>query len=135
MLDDLPFGPAPDYRAAINPKFHSSLKKAMALFAEKRSGALCALYRSEAIISSRCMEDAADVEEVAACCGYFSSCLQYFAEEMSTFLDILQNLQHLQETKPKTWDWLKFWRCSRKEQIALNWEGNRFIFQTPLSTI
>ncbi|KAL7269959.1 hypothetical protein RUND412_007347 [Rhizina undulata] len=110
ILDDLPFGPGPKHKIQVNPEFRQSLRTAIKLFSESRIEALTTLYRSELIIRERHMEEAADVEETAASCGYFSYCLQYFAEETITFLDILYELEELQNSRPKSWEWLKFWR-------------------------
>jgi hypothetical protein len=117
MLEKLPFGPAPDYRIVVNPMFDGSLERAIDLFNEKRAEALNTLYTSEAITHSRSVEAAADVEEMAASCGYFSYNLTFFAEEMKTFLDILEELQRLQETKEKSWQWLMFWKQLGKRQL------------------
>jgi hypothetical protein len=133
MLEQLPFGPAPEYRIEINPFFDESLESAIDLFNEKRAEALTTLYTSEAITCARSMEGAADVEEMAASCGYFSYNLTFFAEEMKTFLDILEELQRLQETKEKSWEWLKFWkRLGRKKVQRASEEGNAF---SPLSRV
>jgi hypothetical protein len=59
---------------------------------------------------------AADFEEVAASCGYFSSSLEDFAEDMVIFLDILEALKVNVNCYPRrrTWGWLKFWK--RRQQ-------------------
>lgn len=110
MLKDLPFGPGPHHEIDINPNFGSSLEKAISLFNEKRAESLNTLYRSQAITKSRSIEAAAAVEEVAASCGYFSYNLTFFAEEMKTFLVILAELQRLQKTEERSWEWAKFWK-------------------------
>jgi hypothetical protein len=127
MLDSLPFGPGPDYRIDINPNFEESLQKAVDLFNEKRSEALKDVYRSGAITNARSIEVAADVEEIAASCGHFAYNLTFFAEEMKTFLDVLQELQRLQETNHRSWEWLKFWKRpkGKKRERYNNEEGIR----------
>lgn len=110
MLDELPFSSGPKYRIRVNVEFRESLKKAIEMYSEARIEALNTLYRSEAVTKARPMAEAADVEEIAASCGYFSSCLLYFAEEMIIFLDILEGLENLQREKPRTWEWMKFWK-------------------------
>ena len=69
------------------------------------------------------MELEADFEEVAASCGHFSFSLQDFAEEMRTYLDILDELKREPEDgdRKRTWTWLKFWR---KKQDARS-EGKK----------
>jgi len=124
MLDELPFGPAPEYRIETNPNFKESLRSAINLFNEKRTEALNNLYRGEVITGAQPLDMAADVEEMAASCGYFSYNLIIFAEEMKTFLDILEELQRLQETDVRSWEWLKFWkRLGKKTPVRDSEEG------------
>jgi len=72
----------------------------------------------------------ADFEEVAASCGYFSYSLLDFAEEMKTFLDILDELKMSGEDSRRSWKWLMFWRKiqvrSRKVRCR---DGGRYILQ------
>ena len=57
------------------------------------------------------MDVVADFEEVAASCGYFSYSLLDFAEEMTAFLDILDELKRSDgEDSRRSWKWLMFWR-------------------------
>ena len=60
------------------------------------------------------MAEAADVEEIAASCGYFSFCMLYFATEMLIFLDLLEQMESLQAEKPRTWEWAKFWKKRKR---------------------
>ena len=110
VLDELPFGPGPEYEMAINEHFRHSLVDACALFVNARKEALAAVYRNKVPTKTGSVEVAADFEEVAASCGYFSSSLQDFAEDMVTFLDILEELKAKRHTRHRSWDWLKFWR-------------------------
>lgn len=110
MLDELPFSSGPKYRIAVNTEFRKSLKQAIGLYSETRIEALNTLYQSEAVTKARPMAEAADVEEIAASCGYFSTCLLHFSEEMLEFLDILERLERLQIQRPRSWGWMKFWK-------------------------
>ncbi|KAF4301294.1 ribosomal protein l19 [Botryosphaeria dothidea] len=112
VLDDLPFGPAPNYTIAVNSNFRSSLMEAKELFAKARKEALEAVYANRGLSRSKPLEVLADYEEVAASCGYFSSALQDCAEEMIVYLDILEELKQDVERSPRqrTWNWLIFWR-------------------------
>ena len=56
----------------------------------------------------------ADIEEVSACCGHFSFSLLDFAEDMLTYLDILDDLKDALEHPSPTWKWLMFWRRPSK---------------------
>jgi gas vesicle protein len=121
VLEELPFGPGPEYLIAINEHFRYSLVDANALFANARSEALAAVYKNKIPNRTGSVEVAADFEEVAASCGYFSSSLQDFAEDMVTFLDVLEELKDNVHRFPRkrSWNWLKFWRSwgwSRKEK-------------------
>jgi hypothetical protein len=51
----------------------------------------------------------ADIEEVSACCGHFSFSLLDFAEDVLTYLDILQELKAEMEADRRSWKWLHFW--------------------------
>ncbi|KAH3920001.1 hypothetical protein HBI56_033660 [Parastagonospora nodorum] len=115
VLSELPFGPGPEYDMAINEHFRHSLVDAKALFTNARREALSMVYKNKvpAKISSAAI--AADYEEVAASCGYFSSSLEDFAEDMVAFLDILEELKTNVNRYPRrrTWQWLKFWQKGR----------------------
>lgn len=112
VLDELPFGPAPQYAMAINEHFRHSLVDANELFTNARREALALVYHNKVPSKTGSVEVAADFEEVAASCGYFSSSLEDFAEDMVTFLDVLEELKEYRIRSPRqrTWSWLKFWR-------------------------
>ncbi|KAF2640423.1 hypothetical protein P280DRAFT_470088 [Massarina eburnea CBS 473.64] len=112
VLDELPFGPGPDYEMAINEHFHHSLIEANKLFVNARREALASVYRNKVPFKTGSVSVAADFEEVAASCGYFSSSLQDFAEDMVTFLDVLEELKDNSKQWPRkrSWKWAKFWR-------------------------
>ncbi|KAF2477967.1 uncharacterized protein BDR25DRAFT_321109 [Lindgomyces ingoldianus] len=112
VLNELPFGPGPEYVITINEHFRSSLLEANEMFANARKEALALVYKNKLPSQTGSVEVAADFEEVAASCGYFSSSLQDFAEDMVTFLDILEELKLNTKHYPRqrSWIWLKFWR-------------------------
>lgn len=112
VLDELPFGPGPDYEMAINEHFRHSLIDANKLFINARKEALASVYKNKIPSKTGSVAIAADFEEVAASCGYFSSSLQDFTEDMVTFLDVLDELKDCAKQWPRkrTWEWLKFWR-------------------------
>lgn len=111
ILDELPYGPAPDYSIAVHPHFKSSLAQAIELYADARKKSLALIYKSKALNKTRPMDMEAVFEEVAASCGHFSFSLQEFANELTAYLDILDELKIEIEDRPKgrTWKWLKFW--------------------------
>jgi hypothetical protein len=100
---------------AINEHFRHSLIDAKALFTNARREALSIVYRNRVPTKTGSAAVAADYEEVAASCGYFSSSLEDFAEDMVTFLDILEELKVNVNRYPRrrTWQWLKFWQKGR----------------------
>jgi hypothetical protein len=112
VLDELPFGPPPAYVMTVNSHFRSSLVDANEMFASARKEALALVYKNKIPENTNSVEVAADYEEVAASCGYFSSSLQDFAEDMVVYLDILEELKENRTRSPRrrTWNWLKFWR-------------------------
>ena len=111
----MPYGPAPDFQIAIDTHFRSSLTDAIDLYNNAREEALALLYRHKDLNATRPLEIEADFEEVAASCGHFSFSLQDFAEEISTYLDILDELkgEDNEDERRRSWTWLKFWRKNR----------------------
>lgn len=72
------------------------------------------LYKSKELDRDRPESIEADFEEVAASCGHFSFSLQAFADEMQTYLSILEDLkEELEKPKHRSWKWLLFWRSSK----------------------
>lgn len=97
---------------AINEHFRHSLIDATALFVNARKEALATVYQNKITSKTGSIEVAADFEEVAASCGYFTSSLQDFAEDMVIFLDVLEQLKDNAKRCPRkrSWAWMKFWR-------------------------
>ena len=110
LLDELPY--SPDGSVAVNAHFRTSLDDAIELYTNSREEALSQLYKTKELTQPRPAEMEADLEEVAASCGYFSFSLLDFANEMRAYLVILDDLKLEIEERPdgKTWDWLKVWR-------------------------
>ncbi|KAL8938821.1 MAG: hypothetical protein Q9211_003031 [Gyalolechia sp. 1 TL-2023] len=100
ILDDLPFGPGPEYEVTVNARYTSSLENAVELYSQSRETAISRIYDAEEIGRQRSIEVEADFEEIAASCGVFSYALQDFANEMKTYLDILDNLKLEIEERP-----------------------------------
>jgi hypothetical protein len=97
---------------AINEHFRHSLIDATALFVNARKEALALVYSNKIPTKTGSVAVAADFEEVATSCGYFSSSLQDFAEDMVTFLDVLEELKanSKQHPRKRTWEWMRVWR-------------------------
>ena len=130
MLDNLPASPGSRSLITVNPRFRESLLKATELYSEARAEALDTLYKGLRVPSSRDQkaEWAADVEEVAGCCGYFSYCLQAFSQEMLIFLDILERMEDYQNNPQRSWNWLKVWKLfGTKNSSSGDSEGGNHI--------
>jgi hypothetical protein len=116
ILDELPYGPAPKYDIKVNPKFSTSLRRALELYTSARDQALKVVYNQKDMGLTRPIEVQADWEEAAASCGHFSFCLLEVAEQVTEYLRILDELQLEVEEQPagsRSWNWLKFWKSSR----------------------
>jgi Fusaric acid resistance protein-like len=116
ILDELPYGPAPNYQIKVNPKFRTSLRRALELYTAARKEALKVVYNQNDMDRTRPIEVQADWEEAAASCGHFSFCLLEVAEQVTEYLRILDELQLEVEEQPtgsRSWNWLKFWTSSR----------------------
>lgn len=111
-----PFGADPVTEVKVNDQLRESLRDALNLFSHAKSNALQELYKTIELGRSRSEAIQADIEEVAAACGHFSFSLQAVADEMDSYLDVLEELQHVTETHVRSWDWLKFWK--RTSQCA-----------------
>ena len=111
ILDELPYGDN-DGEIDINSNFRPSLSDAIDLFRRARKQGLELVYKNKELQRTRSMGLAANYEEVAASCGYFSSSLEDFAEDMVAYLDILEELKLEIEKRPRarSWWWLAFWR-------------------------
>ena len=112
ILDDLPYGAAPFFKINNNPKFRTSLDRAVSMYKESRKDALEMVYAEKIGEKQRILEIEADYEEVAASCGHFSYSLLEVADQIKEYLDILDELQLEHDERPhgRTWAWLKFWR-------------------------
>lgn len=112
ILDERPFDQGSKHEVVVNPKFRSSLLRAIELYTQARQEALKAVYDQKDMERNRPAKVEADWEEVAASCGHFSFSLLEVAQQVSEYLAILDELQLQVEERPggRTWSWLKFWR-------------------------
>lgn len=117
VLREPPFGEAPNYDITVNDTFRQSLLDALALFNENRAKALEELYKNIEFGRPRSEKIKADFEEVAAACGHFSFSLQSFGEEMSKYLDVLDDLKYASEHKKRSWQFLALWKQIHHRQI------------------
>ncbi|CAK7266573.1 hypothetical protein SEPCBS119000_002099 [Sporothrix epigloea] len=111
VLRDSPFGGPPSYEIRINNNYRQSLTDALSLFNTARANALEELYKTIEIGRPRSEKIKADFEEVAAACGHFSFSLQAFAEEMTKYLDVLDDLKIIRDHNRRSWRWLFIWKA------------------------
>ena len=108
IFHDLSFGENHRYAIQINPNFKPSLEKAIKLFGTSRKEALDLVYKSKELSVAHSDDIAADFEEVAACCGHFSSSLEDFAEHSLAYLDILDEIDEASHQR-RSWMWVLSW--------------------------
>ena len=111
VLRDSPFGGPPSYEIYINDHYRQSLSDALSLFNTARADALEELYKTIELGRPRSEKIKADFEEVAAACGHFSFSLQAFGEEMTKYLDVLDDLKLIRDHNRRSWRWLLFWKA------------------------
>jgi hypothetical protein len=119
ILRELPFGSGPDFKITVHEHFRASLTDALKLYSGARAEALTELYKSKNLANENPESVEADFEEVAASCGHFSFSLQDFAEEMQTYLEVLEELKDEAE-KPnrRSWSWLRLWQSQKTSTIT-----------------
>ncbi|KAJ5635537.1 Transcriptional coactivator SAGA-type complex Ada1/Tada1 [Penicillium longicatenatum] len=120
IFNEIPFGPAPNYKVSVNNRLHTSLDRALELYRESRQKTLKSLYEQTEEMKLRSPEAEADLEEVSASCGHFSFSLLEFGEQLHELLAILDELQLETEERPngRSWSWMKFWRVGNKSADA-----------------
>ena len=129
----------PTVEVAMNENFHDSLQRAIDMYRQSRNDALQKLQASRAVNASGLMGQGsgkgtkgfnsfspgkssgpgrkseavlADIEEVSACCGHFSFSLLDFAEDVLTYLHVLDELKAEMDHPHYSWRWLLF--CGRR---------------------
>jgi hypothetical protein len=109
VLNELPFGPGPQYEITFSEDFHRNLTVAKGLFISARREALEVLYTQRITVKTRPLDVDAAYEEVAASCGHFSSCLEDFADDTLAYLNILQELKSAlhDPSRKRSWSWMK----------------------------
>lgn len=112
-LRESPFGEDLVTQVKVNDQLRESLRDALNLFNRAKSSALQELYNTIELGRFRSEAIQADIEEVAAACGHFSFSLRAVADEMDSYLDVLEELQYATETHSRSWAWLKFWNRKR----------------------
>ncbi|RKF59966.1 putative ribosomal protein l19 [Erysiphe neolycopersici] len=116
ILLEFPIKEKPENAKEMVDQFKKSLGCALNLYSNARSNALKELYKDKELDIEWPLSIEADFEEVAASCGYFSTCLHTFAKEMLKFMEILEELKEESENSRRSWSWLWFWRKTWKSQ-------------------
>lgn len=94
--------------------FQQSLTKAIDLFTEKQKNSFDKLYSQE-IFQSKAVSSKTDQEEVAACCGNFSSLLGLFGDQLVRFLHLTEQFELTAKDSRRSWSWVHFWRKPKPE--------------------
>lgn len=123
ILNDVPFD-SRNIQGSYNKtqKFKKSLRIALNLFDEKQLKSFDKLYNQEIFKSKNDLLFRSDLEEVTACCGNFSSLLQLFGKELSSFLNLLHDYNDgmNEELDYRTWEWLKIWKTRDVKPKKIN---------------
>ncbi|EAZ63760.2 hypothetical protein PICST_28250 [Scheffersomyces stipitis CBS 6054] len=85
-----------------------SLNDAIYLFENKQAESIEKLYDQDIFKREADFLFKADKEEVAACCGNFSSLLNLFANELLEFIKLSEKYEDAREA-PLAWPWLHVW--------------------------
>jgi hypothetical protein len=122
IFEEVPFGPAPDYKVSFNSRHQISLVRALGLYRMARKEALTSISRHKSFTKIRALKSEADFEEIFASCAHFSFSLLEFGEQLKDLLAILDQLQLEAEECPqgKSWNWLKFWHLFRVNRGKIN---------------
>lgn len=131
IFNDLSFRAGHRYDIQTNPNFRPSLVEAIRLFETSRKEALELVYKSKQLNNARSIDIAADFEEVAACCGHFSSSLEDFAEHSVVYLDILDEVEEA-ACQRRSWMWMLSW-IYRKQPVRTDYSSG-MLFALALQT-
>ncbi|KHJ35239.1 putative ribosomal protein l19 [Erysiphe necator] len=134
-LQEFPIKEKPASAKEVIDQFKKSLRCALQLYSDARSKALTELYKDKELNIEWPLSIEADFEEVAASCGYFSSCLHTFATEMLKFMEILEELKEESENSRRSWSWIRFWRKTWKSQESPSEEEEALIPKIPETRI
>ncbi|UNI19433.1 hypothetical protein JDV02_005617 [Purpureocillium takamizusanense] len=120
VLRDPPFGDAPDYDVRVLDDFRFHLTDALSGFNLSRAAALSELYLLIDQSRSRSDKTKAEFEEVAAACGHFSFSLQSLGEEMSKYLDVVDDLKYVSDRSKRSWRWLLWFRKPSSRGLSMS---------------
>ncbi|KAL6453931.1 SPAC26F1.08c Uncharacterized protein C26F1.08c [Candida maltosa Xu316] len=85
-----------------------SLESAIKLFEEKQEESFDKLYSQRLFQQNTEFAFRTDQEEVAACCGNFSSLLSQFSRELLQFIRLSEQYDEVC-SESRSWRWMKFW--------------------------
>lgn len=113
-------------RAVSAAYMPQGVRKAVGAFSAQRtkkgeSSPLNGDQNGKSVLDRPPEEILADIEEVSACCGHFSFSLMDLAEDVMTYLDLLEELKTALEHPSFSWRWLMPWKIS--------WSNERPKFQ------
>ncbi|CAI5757649.1 unnamed protein product [Candida verbasci] len=105
VLNEIPF----EKNSQLSSILQQSLTDANKLFEEKQEISFEKLYSQSIFKQSNEFYFQADQEEVAACCGNFTSLLSQFSIELLKFVELSDQYNKV-INEPRSYPWLKFWK-------------------------
>lgn len=96
-------------RFVKSTEYQASLDKAIKIYEEKQLRTFDNLY-SQQIFQPDSITFKSDQEEVAACCGNFSSLLSSYGKELIHFLQLTSEFEETSKCHRRSWHWLTQWR-------------------------
>lgn len=92
-------------------EYQASLNKAVKIFEDKQLRTFESLY-SQQIFQPNSFLFKSDQEEVAACCGNFSSLLASYGKELIHFLQLTCQFEDTVNANKRSWKWMTLWKFS-----------------------
>ncbi|ODV77598.1 uncharacterized protein CANTADRAFT_92021 [Suhomyces tanzawaensis NRRL Y-17324] len=120
ILSEIPFEKYSEDRPnkfARTTNLQNSLRESIKLFETKQATSLKKLYDQEVFTGTADMLLKTDQEEVAACCGNFTSLLGLYATELMEFLKLAETYEDAR-AQPRSWTWMKFWKAQETNKFT-----------------
>jgi hypothetical protein len=110
----------PSSEISDNGHFTHGLSDALSAFNIARYEALQEIYEHPMLRDSSSPELQAELEQVAAACGHFTSSLQSLSEEIQKYLDLIDDLKYLEQHGKRSWRWLWSWAKGGARALRLD---------------
>lgn len=103
-----------------NDHFSHGLSDALSSFNVARSKALQELYEHPTLKDASSPNLQAELEQIAAACGHFTFSLQSLSEEVTKYLDLIDDLKYAEQHGKRSWRWLWWWTKSGTGTLRLD---------------